>query len=147
LLDLDGGRHDTLAPDPGQRIHALAERRDRVLALVGSANGVVGRWIEIGAAGGGGGKTNPKLAIGPDVVVLSPDLRHIAGTAAQGKKAVYVDLASGRAIAIPVPQEIAGRPDTSMAPRGFVDATVLALEDKAGGVVWWDADYDAKRSM
>ncbi len=140
LLDLDGARRGVLAPEPGERIHALIARRDRVLAVIGSADGVHARWLDVRPEGWAWGAATPKLPIDPDTAVLSPDLRHIAANAARGTATLYLDLVTGKSVRVPPPPENEFGPDVAMTPRGFTSASQLALDGQFGSTMWWSGE-------
>ena len=93
-LDAKGTQLGALAPETGQRVATLVARRGRVIALVTSAEGVVGRWLDT-THGLAWGATTPLLAIDPVTAVLSPDHTRLAALQKKTRRAVLVELSTG----------------------------------------------------
>lgn len=136
-IDARGAIVGSLVPEPGYRVGAIAARRGKAIALVASPEGVHGRWLELADGLAWGGDT-PRLPIDPALAELSPDLRHLMAVYPRLDTAATIDLVTGRAYAMPWPQEDFRLP---MRPLGFPSADVLAMTLTFGkGVMWWLGD-------
>lgn len=94
-LDATGKVLGTVAPATGERIASVAARHGRALAMIAAANGVTARWLDA-STGLGFGTSSPVIAVDPLSVVISPDHTRIAGLQTKPKRAVIVELATGK---------------------------------------------------
>jgi hypothetical protein len=142
-IDAQGAIVASLVPEPGSSIGAIAARRGKAIALVASADGMSGRWLDL-AGGIAWGKTTPKLPLEPGPAALSPDGRHLMGVYARLHTAAIVDLVTARTFALPWEREDFKEP---MMPLGFTEPNVLAMTSTFGGGVMWSRDKTTTRGF
>jgi hypothetical protein len=130
LYAWDGTARGELLPAARERVMTFDARNNRAIAIVDTAGGVRGQWIELDARGVGRGARTPELPIVRDTVALSPDQLQIAGIDKRGSF-VVADVATGR---IRRKRELKEDDRAPLRVVGFLDGVALAA-DAAGNVV------------
>ena len=99
-IDLAGTARGTLPAPPGERIVAIVERSDRVLAIAERGRKRFGRWLELGPDELAWGDETAALPAGDGDYALAPSGRALLAPDGDGK-AELVDLATGHATQLP----------------------------------------------
>jgi len=143
-LAFDGTVRARLVADAGTTIASLAVRDGRALAIVAGEDRVRARWLE--RAPLAWGRASATLPIVPGPVAIAPDGTQLVALAANGRRAMTYDLATGEATrpACPAPEGrvLDGTPDVM--PLGVVgDDWVACLSGTS--LVWWNLVDGAAR--
>lgn len=96
LIDLDGAIRGELVTEPGEYLASIAARRDAVLAIVETDEGVHGRWIDLATFTWGA--ATARLRIEPHDVIVSPNRERIAARHKKGMSFVAVRLSDGKIV-------------------------------------------------